>query len=103
VYVRKVLSNLSLNIRHRWLYLKKCIEDIYIIDYSDIFPVIYIILNNCFLTMMTESVINCKVNSDDDMAKMKNTKSSSSSSRSSTPTSSLKNKRARLTFPFGAW
>ncbi len=53
--------------------------------------------------MMTESVINCKVNSDDDMAKMKNTKSSSSSSRSSTPTSSLKNKRARLTFPFGAW
>jgi hypothetical protein len=52
--------------------------------------------------MMTESVLICKIDSDDENTKMKITESSPTS-RSSTPTNTQKTKRARLTFPFGAW
>ena len=50
---------------------------------------------------MTEIDIAGKIDSDDEIAKIQNTESPTS--RSSTPTSALKTKRARLTFPFGAW
>lgn len=50
---------------------------------------------------MTESDLICKMDSDDEIMKIKN--AGSPTSRSSTPTSVLKTKRARLTFPFGAW
>jgi len=43
---------------------------------------------------MTESGILYNIDSDDDITKMKDIQS---------PTSALKAKRARLTFPFGAW
>lgn len=51
--------------------------------------------------MMSESDIISKVDSDDEIIQMKTT--DSPVSRSSTPTSAIKNKRSRLTFPFGAW
>ncbi|UJR26525.1 hypothetical protein I4U23_007848 [Adineta vaga] len=49
---------------------------------------------------MTESLMICKPDSEDELTKVPT--AGSSSSRSSTPTSTSKNKRARLTFPFGA-
>ncbi len=50
---------------------------------------------------MTESDIICHNGTDDEVIKIKDT--GSPTSRSSTPTSTSKAKRARLTFPFGAW
>lgn len=50
---------------------------------------------------MTESEMLSKIDSDDEIIQMKTT--GSPMSRSSTPTSAIKGKRARLTFPFGAW
>ncbi|CAF0763034.1 unnamed protein product [Adineta ricciae] len=49
---------------------------------------------------MTESIVICKMKSEDEVTKVPTT--GSTSSRSSTPTSTSKNKRTRLTFPFGA-
>jgi hypothetical protein len=48
---------------------------------------------------MMEIISN--IESDDEIIQMKTT--GSPVSRSSTPTNTLKNKRTRLTFPFGAW
>ncbi|CAF2979463.1 unnamed protein product [Rotaria sp. Silwood2] len=49
---------------------------------------------------MTESDVICRIDSDDEITKMKNIESTISPS--STPTNPLKPKRTRLTFPFGA-
>ncbi|CAF2522874.1 unnamed protein product [Rotaria sp. Silwood2] len=49
---------------------------------------------------MTESDVICRIDSDDEITKMKNIESTISPS--STPTNPLKSKRTRLTFPFGA-
>ncbi len=51
--------------------------------------------------MMSESDVISKIDSDDEIIQMKTT--GSPVSRSSTPTSAIKTKRPRLTFPFGAW
>jgi hypothetical protein len=50
--------------------------------------------------MMSESDVISKIDSDDEIIQMKTT--GSPVSRSSTPTSAIKTKRPRLTFPFGA-